>query len=122
MVPRMPARGEPSGTHEHASRRAGDNAPFTIGAMRVHSTDRARLTLGAMAFATLSACSTLGYYGHLAHGEYAMLAARRPIDRIVADPSVDAALKERLQLAERARAFASDRLQLPRNASYTLYA
>jgi predicted aminopeptidase len=86
------------------------------------STDRAKLVLGAMAFATLSACSTMGYYGHLAHGEYALLAARRPIDRVVADPSVDAVLKERLQLAERARTFASDRLQLPRNASYTLYA
>jgi predicted aminopeptidase len=86
------------------------------------STDRARLILGAMAVATLSACSTIGYYGHLAHGEYAMLAARRPIDRVVADPAVDAALKARLQLAERARAFASDHLQLPRNASYTLYA
>ncbi len=70
----------------------------------------------------LYACSTVGYYGHLAHGEYAMLAARRPITGVIADPATDAQLRTRLELAEQARAFASDRLQLPRNASYTEYA
>lgn len=77
---------------------------------------------GVLAALSLTACSTIGYYGHLAHGEYAMLAARRPIERVVADPSVDAALKARLRLAEQARAFASETLRLPRNASYTQYA
>ena len=75
-----------------------------------------------MAALSLSACSTVSYYGHLAHGEYALLAARRPIDRVLADPAVDATLKQRLQLAEQAREFASRRLGLPRNASYTQYA
>ena len=77
---------------------------------------------GALAALSLSACSTIGYYGHLAHGEYSMLAARRPIARVIADPATDATLKARLELAERARAFASDKLGLPRNASYTKYA
>lgn len=77
---------------------------------------------GVLAVLSLTACSTLGYYGHLAHGEYAMLAARRPIDRVIADPSVDASLKARLRVAAQARAFASDHLLLPRNASYTQYA
>jgi hypothetical protein len=75
-----------------------------------------------LAVLSLTACSTLGYHGHLAHGEYSMLAARRPIERVVADPAVDDALKARLRLAEQARAFASERLALPRNASYTQYA
>lgn len=70
----------------------------------------------------LSACSTIGYYGHLAHGEYALLAARRPIAAVIADPATDAKVRERLQLAAEARAFASARLALPRNASYTTYA
>lgn len=78
--------------------------------------------VGLLAALSLSACSTIGYYGHLARGEYSMLAAREPIARIVADPTIDATLKARLELAERARAFASDRLGLPRNASYTEYA
>ncbi len=78
--------------------------------------------VGILAALSLSACSTIGYYGHLARGEYSMLAARQPIARIIADPTADPKLKTRLELAERARAFASDRLGLPRNASYTNYA
>jgi predicted aminopeptidase len=79
--------------------------------------------LGALALlAALCACSTVGYYGHLARGELSLLAARRPIDRIISDPATDPQLKARLELAEHARAFASDHLQLPRNGSYTKYA
>ncbi len=81
-----------------------------------------RLLFGVLAAVSATGCSTVGYYGHLAHGEYAMLAARRPIERVVADPAVDESLKARLRLAEQARAFASERLGLPRNASYTQYA
>jgi predicted aminopeptidase len=71
---------------------------------------------------TLSACSTVGYYAHLAHGELSLMSARRPIDNVVADPATDPKLKAKLELAEQARAFASDHLGLPRNASYTRYA
>jgi predicted aminopeptidase len=71
---------------------------------------------------SLGACSTVGYYAHLAHGEYALMHARKPIDDVIADPKTDAALKSKLELAEQARAFASDHLQLPRNKSYTRYA
>ncbi len=77
---------------------------------------------GILAALSLSACSTIGYYGHLARGQYSMLAARQPIARIIADPTADATLKGRLEVAEQARAFASDKLGLPRNASYTDYA
>src|SRR5678815_4256920 len=78
--------------------------------------------VGILAALSLSACSTIAYYGHLARGEYSMLAAREPIARVIADPATDATLKARLELAQQARAFASDRLGLPRNASYTNYA
>jgi predicted aminopeptidase len=77
---------------------------------------------GILAALSLSACSTVGYYSHLAGGEYSMLAARQPIARIIADPATDTALKARLELAQQARAFASDKLGLPRNSSYTSYA
>jgi predicted aminopeptidase len=70
----------------------------------------------------LGACSTIGYYAHLAHGELSLMSARKPIDKVVADPTTDSKLKAKLELAKRARAFASDHLGLPRNASYTRYA
>ena len=70
----------------------------------------------------LAGCSTVGYYAHLAAGEMAVLRARVPIKQLIADPHVDPALRTRLELALRARAFASDTLKLPRNKSYTTYA
>jgi len=72
--------------------------------------------------AALTGCSTLGYYAHLAAGEMAVLHARVPIRQLIANPDVDPALRARLLLALRARAFASGTLKLPRNKSYTTYA
>ena len=80
-----------------------------------------RLLIAAGAL-PLGACSTVGYYAHLAHGEYSLLSARQPIERVVADPATDAQLKARLELAGQARAFATESLKLPRNRSYTRYA
>jgi predicted aminopeptidase len=81
------------------------------------------LRLAAAAAALpLSACSTVGYYGHLAHGEMALLAARKPVSSVLADPAGDAQLKTRLRTAQAAREFASTMLKLPRNRSYTSYA
>lgn len=68
-----------------------------------------------------SACSTLGYYAHVAHGEASLLAHRTSIAKIVDDPKVDAQLRARLGQTQEARTFASDHLLLPRNRSYTSY-
>lgn len=68
-----------------------------------------------------SACSSLRYYAHVAHGQVALLAKRERVADVVADPRRDARLRERLAQAQEARAFASDRLGLPRNRSYTSY-
>jgi len=76
----------------------------------------------ALAFGLLGGCSTLGYYAHLATGEMAVLRARKPIPQLIDDPATPPELRARLQLALRARAFASDTLKLPRNRSYTTYA
>lgn len=70
----------------------------------------------------LGGCSTLGYYAHLAAGEMAVLHARVPITQVIAEPDTAPALRARLQLALRARAFASATLKLPDNRSYTTYA
>ncbi|MGH8216304.1 MAG: aminopeptidase [Rhodanobacteraceae bacterium] len=81
-----------------------------------------RALAAAAAAGMLAGCSTLGYYAHLAAGELAVLRARRPIPQVIADPQTPPAVRERLALALRARAFASDVLKLPRNKSYTTYA
>ena len=80
-----------------------------------------RLAVASLLLAATCGCSTVGYYGHLARGQASLLAHREPIDAIVAKEGVDPALRARLAEAEAARRFASDRLGLPRNRSYTSY-
>ena len=75
-----------------------------------------------LAIVTAAGCSTLGYYAQSIHGHFAMLRAARPIPEIVADPLIGEPLKQRLQRAERMRAFASRELALPENESYRSYA
>ncbi|MBB2494335.1 aminopeptidase [Aquipseudomonas ullengensis] len=70
----------------------------------------------------LSGCASLDYYAQLGRGQLALLQAREPVSRVLADPRRDPALKRRLALAQQAREFASARLALPDNHSYRLYA
>ena len=70
----------------------------------------------------LGGCSNLAYYGQLAEGQWQLLRAREPVENIVADPATDPQLRQRLLNAEQARRFASDRLELPDNRSYRVYA
>ncbi|NCT68161.1 MAG: aminopeptidase [Rhodanobacteraceae bacterium] len=84
---------------------------------------RRRLYAGLVAGLALlaSGCASLRYYAHVTHGEVALLAARRPIAAVVADPHTSVDLRERLRRAQAARAFASAQLALPHNRSYTSY-
>ncbi|MDG1579385.1 aminopeptidase [Pseudomonas sp. GOM6] len=70
----------------------------------------------------LNGCASLDYYAQLGQGQLALLSAREPVDKLLADPTRDAELKRRLALAQQARDFASRTLQLPDNRSYRLYA
>ncbi len=70
----------------------------------------------------LSGCSTIDYYAHLGQGQWQLLQARQPIERLLAAPATDPNLARRLALSQQARDFASTRLQLPDNRSYRLYA
>ncbi|RDS84978.1 aminopeptidase [Dyella monticola] len=69
----------------------------------------------------LGACADLRYYVHVTHGEGALLLQRRSVYKVVANPATDRKLAARLTLSQQARQFASDRLDLPRNRSYTYY-
>lgn len=81
-----------------------------------------RLLLASLLTITLLAgCSSLRYYAQAAHGQAALIAQRRPLNKVVHDPLTDPALAGRLQLAQLARQFASRHLGLPDNRSYTGY-
>jgi predicted aminopeptidase len=70
----------------------------------------------------LSGCDTVAYYGQAIGGQLSLLASARPVESWLADPATPPALRERLEMARRIRAFASSALHLPDNASYTTYA
>ncbi|MFT3791099.1 MAG: aminopeptidase [Rudaea sp.] len=80
-----------------------------------------RIVMAAILAILTSACSTLRYYAHVAHGQAQLVTQRKPVDAVIADPATDARLAARLRLAREARRFASARLGLPDNRSYTSY-
>jgi predicted aminopeptidase len=78
------------------------------------------LFCGVFALA-LSGCGSVPYYSQAVAGELALLAAARPVPEVIADPATPPDIRDRLQLAVRIRAFASDQLSLPDNPSYKRY-
>jgi predicted aminopeptidase len=71
---------------------------------------------------SLSGCTHLGYYWQNTQGHIAVMNAAKPVQDWLGDPQTSSATKSRLALAQRIRAFASQELALPDNASYTRYA
>lgn len=80
-----------------------------------------RFILCILVVVVLAACADLRYYAHVTRGESALLLKRRSVSKVIADPATDPKLAVRLKLSQQARQFASDRLDLPRNRSYTYY-
>jgi predicted aminopeptidase len=85
-----------------------------------------RLTLRAAALAlvaapALSGCA-IGYYAQAAAGEASLITSSRSVTDWIGDPDTPATLRARLELAQRIRSFASERLALPDNRSYRRYA
>lgn len=73
----------------------------------------------------LAGCAGPGYWGYYlqsARGHTQLMQAAQPIDQWLARADTPPALRERLVLAQRARAFAVQSLGLPDNASYRRYA
>ena len=88
-----------------------------------------RCTLSALALVALGGCassssgdSTIGYYWQSFRGHMGIMGAAKPVQDWIDDTSQKPALRERLELAQRARQFAIDELGLPDNASYRRYA
>jgi predicted aminopeptidase len=77
-----------------------------------------RVLLLAAVLATLPGC----YVMQAANGEWHVMRARKPIDKVIADPSTPGSLKDTLTEVKAAREFASQELKLPDNKSYRSYA
>jgi len=73
-------------------------------------------------FATL--CSCTGYYWQSVQGQLGVFSAQQPIESLLENPPTDLPVETqaKLETVLKARQFASDSLQLPRNDSFTLYA
>ena len=69
----------------------------------------------------LCACGSLRYYAQAAHGQGKLIVHRRAVSKLLRDPATDPQLAARLRQAQQARRFASQRLALPDNRSYTGY-
>src|ERR1700750_41678 len=80
-----------------------------------------KVLLAASLALMLSGCGTM-YLAQAAGGPMGVLKARRPIDKVVADPATPAPLKARLIDVRSARDFAVTELHLPDNRSYQTYA
>ena len=65
----------------------------------------------------LSGCG-VGYLLQAGHGQWQVLRARQPLDKVIASDATDSALKARLEMVREARDFASRELGLPDNGSY----
>ncbi|MBK1714493.1 aminopeptidase [Rubrivivax gelatinosus] len=74
------------------------------------------------ALALLGGCSTVSYVGQAIGGHIELLRQARPVEDWIADPATPAALRTRLELAQRLRAYAVSELKLPDNRSYKRYA
>lgn len=81
----------------------------------------ARLIILAMTGFWLCGCSSMRYYAQAVRGQAELLVHRRPVSRLLDDPATDPKLAARLRLSQQARRFASRRLGLPDNRSYTGY-
>lgn len=83
------------------------------------------LRMGVVSFLSLwllGGCSTLGYYYQAARGQLALTFSARSIERWISDTATPPELRERLEVAQSIRIFASGVLGLPDNGSYRDYA
>jgi predicted aminopeptidase len=76
----------------------------------------------ALVLLLVAAASGPGYYWQSLTGHADLMWRARPVADWLADPATPEALRQRLELAQRVRAFAASELGLPDNASYRRYA
>jgi predicted aminopeptidase len=83
---------------------------------------RVLLLMAVGAVALVAGCETCSFYRQAIVGQYRIVAARRPIDKVLADPQTSTNLSQKLRLVLRLREFAEKDLKLPANGHYLRYA
>ena len=81
-----------------------------------------RTLVAALLIALCAGCESVSYYGQAIGGHLKLMAAARPVDAWIDDPATPPDLKQRLEIAQRIRQYASRELHLPENGSYHSYA
>jgi predicted aminopeptidase len=81
-----------------------------------------RLALVLLLAVLLQGCESVAFYAQAIGGQLGVMRAARPVESWLGDPQTTPQLRERLETARRIREFASRRLALPDNGSYTSYA
>lgn len=71
---------------------------------------------------SFSGCNSPVYYMHAISGQLDVLAKRRPVEDVLADPATPTKVRQQLELVQRLQAFATQELKLPDNHSYRSYA
>lgn len=69
----------------------------------------------------LSGCAQIGYLAQAAVGQSELLRQARPLAEVIADPATSAETRRLLLLAQDVRRYASERLGLPDNRTFTTY-
>ncbi len=72
--------------------------------------------------AVVCGCRALSYYAQAVRGQYQIVAAEQPIDKLLANTNTPAALQAKLRLVLQLRAFADTNLALPVDRHYRRYA
>ena len=93
----------------------------TVGTGPGRKSGAGRLLAVALFGVLLTGCTTIGYYSQIVGGHMRIVLGKRSVEEVVADESVDESIKHRLTVAQKAREFAIDSLELPNNQSYTSF-
>ena len=81
-----------------------------------------RLIAAAVTLLGAFGCTSPPHYPYSPNGHLNVMASRRNVERLIADPSTPEALRAQMVSARLIRQFASDELGLPDNTSYRSYA
>ena len=80
-----------------------------------------RSLISIILLSSLSACSSIDYFAHLAKGQISLLWLREDVNELLESDDISPELKSRLILSQQVREFALTQLKLPLGDAYTSY-
>lgn len=79
------------------------------------------LLLGLLLLGAVSGCDSVAYYAQAVSGQASLLWRRQSIERLLADPALDPALRQKLHVIQQATDYAERNLDLASEGSYDSY-